>query len=126
MVLAVGGHLLGETVSRAVRWATPFAGGLGGTRQEICGALSGAAMVIGALYGRDGPEGDRQQVNALTSRFRERSLVELGATRCQDLYNQIHAQAPGAPGSCAVLTESAARLVLELLAEEQEQSEQPV
>jgi len=78
-------------------------------------------MVIGALYGRDDPSGDRQRVNALTSRYRERSLAEFRTTRCADLYQQV--QEPGGLGSCAALTESAAGLLLELLAEEQEQAE---
>lgn len=120
-MLAVGGHLVGQGAARAVRWATPFSGGLGGTHQEICGALSGAAMILGALYGRDNPNDDRQHLNALLVSFRERSLAELGSTRCQDLYDLVHA--PGASGSCAVLTETAARLLLELLAEERERSD---
>ena len=120
-MLAVGGRFLGDAALPAVRWATPFSGGLGGTRQEICGAFSGAAMVFGALYGRDGPEGDRQRVNSLTSRYRERCLAEFGTTRCQELYDRFHA--PGSAGTCAVLGESAARLLLEVLAEEREQPE---
>jgi len=115
-VLAVGGHVLGDAATRSMRWATALSGGLGGTRQETCGALSGGAMVIGGLYGRNGPEDDDQKAYDLARRYRERFLAELETTRCQELYDRFHA--PGSAGTCAVVGERGARLLLELLAEE--------
>ena len=122
MVLAVGEHVLGEAAARSMRWATALSGGLGGSRQETCGALSGGAMVIGGLYGRNGAEEDDEIACSLARRYRERFLAEFGTTRCQELYDRFHA--PGSVGTCAVVGERAARLLLEVLAEEQEPSDQ--
>ena len=114
MMLAVGEHVLGKTARRYVRLATGLGGGVGGTRQDICGALSGGVMVIGGLYGRNSAEDDDQPAYDLATRYRERFLAELGSTRCDVLYEQV--QAPGGPGSCSFLVERAARILLELLA----------
>jgi len=81
-MLAVGGHVLGNLDPRFVRMATGFAGGVGESKQEMCGALSAGVMLIGALYGR---------------------------------YEQVHA--PGGLGSCSIVVERAARILLGLLAE---------
>jgi len=113
-MLAVGEHVLGKTARRYVRLATGLGGGVGGTRQDICGALSGGVMVIGGLYGRNSAEDNDQPAYDLTTRYRERFLVELGSTQCDVLYEQV--QAPGGPGSCSFLVERAARILLELLA----------
>jgi C_GCAxxG_C_C family probable redox protein len=115
-MLAVGGHLLGEQASRSVRMATGFAGGVGGTEQEICGALSGGIMVIGALYGRDSLADDDRLAMELATRYRERFQAELGETCCGPLRTRVHA--PGGLGSCSVVVERAAHILLMLLAEE--------
>jgi hypothetical protein len=81
-------------------------------------------MVVGGLHGRNGPRDDDQMAYGLARRYRERFLAELATTRCQDLYDRFHA--PGSAGTCAVVGELAARLLLEVLAEEQEPAGQCV
>ena len=51
-MLAVGEHWLGQVDDRVRRMVTGLGGGVGGTQQEMCGALSGGVLLIGALYGR--------------------------------------------------------------------------
>ncbi len=116
-MLAVGGHILGDLDSLIVRMTNGFAGGVGGSKQEMCGALSAGVMIIGALHGRSSPEEDSEPARQLATRYRERFAAELGTTRCGPLYEQVHA--PGGSGSCAVVVERAARILLELLAEEE-------
>ena len=116
-MLAVDGHVLGDLDPRIVRVTTGFAGGVGGSKQEMCGALSAGVMIIGALHGRSSPEEDSEPARQLATRYRERFAAELGTTRCGPLYEQVHA--PGGSGSCAVVVERAARILLELLAEEE-------
>lgn len=41
ILLAVGGHYLGDVPPQAVRMSTPFAGGVGSTHLDLCGALTG-------------------------------------------------------------------------------------
>ena len=114
-MLSVGGHLLGEEMARSyVRLATGLAGGMGNSKQEMCGALSGGAMVIGGLYGRESPEEDDQLAWDLATRYRDRFLAELGSTQCEVIYEHMHA--PDELGSCSSVGECAARILLDVLA----------
>jgi C_GCAxxG_C_C family probable redox protein len=115
-MLAVGGHVLGNLDPRIVRMATGFAGGVGGSKQEMCGALSAGVMIIGALYGRSSLEEDDLLAQRLTTCYQERFAAELGTTRCGPLYEQVHA--PGGLGSCSVVVERATRILLGLLVEQ--------
>jgi C_GCAxxG_C_C family probable redox protein len=115
-MLAVGGHVLGNLNPRFVRMATGFAGGVGETKQEMCGAFSAGVMIIGALHGRSSLGEDDLPALDLVTRYRERFAAELGTTRCGPLYEQVHA--PGGLGSCSVVVGRAARILLGLLAEQ--------
>lgn len=112
-MLAVGGHVLGNLDRRFVRMATGFAGGVGESKQEMCGALSAGVMLIGALYGRNSLGQDGLPAQRLAARYRERFAAGLGTTRCGPLYEQVHA--PGGLGSCSVVVERAALILLDLL-----------
>jgi C_GCAxxG_C_C family probable redox protein len=105
-MLAVGEHLLGKVSSDTFKLASIFAGGLAGTRQELCGALSGGAMVVGALYGRTRPGED----------FRDRFLAEFGTTQCAPLRQRY--EMPGKTGFCAPVAERAVAILLEVLSGE--------
>jgi C_GCAxxG_C_C family probable redox protein len=96
--------------------ATGFSGGLGSTKQELCGALSGGVMVIGALFGRSSLEEDDQPAIDLAVQYRQRFLEAFGYTRCQELRDEV-VDAPGGLGSCGQLVEQAATILLELLDE---------
>ncbi len=114
-MLVVGEHVLGDLEPRCAQMATGFAGGVGDTQQEMCGALSGGVLVIGGLLGRGSLDEDDRPALAFATRYRERFLVKLGATQCARLWEMVHA--PGGLGSCALLVERAATILLELLAE---------
>ena len=115
-MLAVGGHVLGKLDPRFVRMATGFAGGVGESKQEMCGALSAGVMIIGALHGRNSLGEDDWPALDVATRYRERFAAELGTTHCGTLYEQVHA--PDGLGSCSVVVERAARILLGLLAEQ--------
>jgi len=112
-MLAVGGHVLGDLDPRAVRMTTGLAGGVGGSKQEMCGALSAGVMIIGALHGRSSLEEEAEPARQLATLYRERFVADLGVTHCGTLYEQVHA--PGGLGSCSVVVERAARIPLELV-----------
>jgi len=114
MMLAVGGQVLNEFDPRWVRMTTGFAGGVGGTHEELCGALSGGIMVIGALYGRSSLKEDDRPALEMATRYRECFVEEFGLTQCAPLREWVHGT--GGPGSCAILVERAAWILLELLA----------
>jgi C_GCAxxG_C_C family probable redox protein len=117
MVLAVGGHVVSELQPQMIRAATGLAGGVGSTHLELCGALSGGVLVIGARYGRASIDQSDSQALGLSRRYRERFVALFGETQCARLREKV--QAPGGMGSCAVLVERAAGALLEVLAEDE-------
>ena len=68
------------------RLSSSFGGGLGRLR-EVCGAVSGMAMVAGALYGSDDPKDDAAKkahyelIQQLAGQFRKR----MGTIICREL-----------------------------------------
>jgi len=110
----VGEYLLGHVDDRVRRMATGLAGGVGGTHEELCGALSSGAMLIGALYGRTRPDQDNELCYELATRYRDLFIQALGTTRCCEL----RAQGYGSDGTipCSVLVEKAANIFLGILA----------
>ena len=117
-MLVVGEHLLGEVPTDTFKMASIFAGGFAGTRQELCGALSAGAMVVGALYGRTRPGEDEKKARELVGRFRDRFLAEFGTTQCAPLRERY--EVPGKAGFCAPVAERAVSILLDVLAPEGE------
>ena len=78
--------LLGLTPEYTAKLASSFGGGFGRLR-EVCGAVSGMVMVLGALYGYDNADADEAKkahytlVQELAEKFRE----ENGSIICRDI-----------------------------------------
>jgi C_GCAxxG_C_C family probable redox protein len=113
-VLAVGEHLWGHVDDRIRRMTTGLGGGVGGTKQELCGALSGGVLLIGALHGRTRPHEDDSRCQLLVSRYREQFAQEFGATNCGEIREGGYGSGGTVP--CSVLVERAAHTLLEVLA----------
>ena len=73
-------------------------------------------MVIGLLLGRVTTDEDSQPCRDLAASFRQRFLERMGETQCEWL-RQTLVEAPGGWGSCDVLVEKAAGILLEVLEE---------
>ena len=77
----------------ALRLSSSFGGGLGRQR-EVCGAVSGMCMVLGALYGHDDPDDQAAKaahyalVQSLCGEFRAR----YGSIICRDLLGAKRAE----------------------------------
>ena len=112
----------------AARLSAPFGGGMGRLR-EVCGAVSGALLALGALEGYDDPK-DPAAKHALYKRiqdFAHRFEARNGALRCKDLLKNVAAAPGGMPEArtpefyakrpCLQLVGDAAALMDELLAE---------
>ena len=112
-MLAVGEYLLGQVDESVLRMTTAMAGGVGCTNQEMCGALSCGALLIGAIHGRTRSNEDDRQCQKLVTEYRERFASELGATLCCTL----RANGYGTSGkpSCSVLVERASLILLNIL-----------
>ena len=109
----MGEHVLDHLEVQSKRMVTGLSGGIGGTRQEMCGALSAGVLVIGALYGRGSLDENGQPARELAACYRASFLAEFGDTQCGKLCEK--AKLPGGLGSCTLLVERAAGLLLELL-----------
>lgn len=67
----------------AVRLATGFGGGLG--RGDVCGALSGAVLALGAAKGRISTEQDQDRFKSLRELIVAEFEAGLGTICCRDL-----------------------------------------
>jgi len=115
VVLAVGPHLVRDWCPICARFSTGFAGGVGGSGHELCGAMAGGVMIIGALLGRVSLQDDAP-AQSLTRTFRERFREAFGETECRWLReNAVHSE--DGLGSCAVLVERTTMILLDVLAE---------
>jgi hypothetical protein len=95
-----------------------LADGGGCSGQEPCGALIVGVLLIGALHGRTKPTEDDRECQRLAAEYRERFAQELGATRCCDL--RASGYGSGGTQPCSTLVERAARILLQVLAIEDE------
>ncbi len=118
-VIAMSEHLWGEVNPQLVRAARAFLGGVAGTEQELCGALSGGIMIIGALLSPELPYGDETRLRQTVIQYRDRFITEIGAetgvTQCATLRAELYGTAGKEP--CSVLVQRAVRILLEVLNE---------
>ena len=80
---------MGLTLEEAVRLASGLGGGVGRLR-EICGAISGSALVLGQLHGYDQPGDDEKKaelygrIQQIAGQFRR----EYGTILCRELLGE--------------------------------------
>ena len=120
ILLAVGEHYLGEINPGVLRSSTAFAGGVGETKEELCGALAGGLMVISALYGRTDAQTNDDRCMDLAAAYRERFLERFGHIRCADL--KEHWIGKKGQETCAELVADAAGVLVEVLEGEEKMS----
>ena len=80
------------------------------SHEEMCGALSGGVLIIGAALGRESLDQDSGPARALAARYRARFLAELGHTQCARLREMV--EAPEGLSSCAQLVKQATMILL--------------
>jgi C_GCAxxG_C_C family probable redox protein len=111
MVVAVGGLYLDPVPDLLVRASCPFGGGVC-DRQELCGALSGGVMVLGALWGRNKAGVNDDFVNDLACQFRRRFLARCGHTQCAPIHDSSwRSQEMG----CARVIRASAEILIDLI-----------
>jgi len=112
-MLAVGEHYLGELDEQTIRMTSTFAGGIGGTYQNNCGAFSAGVMIIGALHGRTSAEVDDQVGQDLAALYLERFQSAFETVNCGKLREEKYGSGGAEP--CSVLVERAARVLMEVI-----------
>jgi C_GCAxxG_C_C family probable redox protein len=98
--------------------ATAFGGGMGGTEQESCGALSGGVMVIGFHLAPQRPGEGEECMREAVALYRGRFLSDIGPTQCAALRNGLYGDEGQEP--CNVLVQRAVRILLQILDETSE------
>jgi len=98
-----------------VRLANGFGGGIAGVG-DVCGAVIGSVMVIGALYGRKDLTEDQTTCWRLSEEFQRRFLAFFSSTNCQFIKD-------AKPGGwthekCAETVKIALQILFEILAGE--------
>jgi C_GCAxxG_C_C family probable redox protein len=89
MILIEGLMMLGKQDSDVVRVMHPLANGIGGSG-EICGALTGAACLLGLYAGKGAPEEENDErldpmVMELVGWFKEENIPRYGDIRCAEI-----------------------------------------
>jgi C_GCAxxG_C_C family probable redox protein len=119
---------LGIDENLAVKMASSFGGGMA-RNGYVCGAVSGAAFILGARYGFTDPAepGAREKTYAKVNALIERFQKENGAVQCRDLlgidptnpdeWKRVR-EAGAFADKCPLFVQSAAKLVEEILKEQ--------
>ncbi len=115
VLMTMGPYVAQPWIPAYVRLATGFAGGIGGTHDDVCGALAGGVMVLGAAMGRTSVRDD-QDLMALVARFRGRFVETCGSTRCETIRTTM-IKNEGGLGSCAPFVRQVTAMLYDLLAE---------
>lgn len=107
-------HAAGSS-SEVPKVASGFGGGIGGTHEDVCGALTGGIIAIGYLLGRMEPGKDIQNAREIASEFRRRFVEAFGSSNCQAILDRLSKREDGF--DCKKLTAAAAELLSESLME---------
>ena len=100
----------------AIRMASGMGGGIGRSGC-VCGALSGACLIIGALVGRVDPaEKPLPDIYQYTNEFHKRFKDHFGTTCCRAL-NRLSFGTPEYRKQCIKITATAADMVSDFIKE---------
>ncbi len=81
-----------ETHTAIPNVATAFGGGIGGSKAETCGALTGGIIAIGCIFGRKEPKDDKKAAYQLAAEFREKFIETFGASTCRTILEGLGEQ----------------------------------
>jgi len=118
IILIEGLEMLGKYNPDVVRVMHPLANGLGGSG-EICGALTGAACLLGLYAGKGTPEDEvdyrlDMMVTELVVWFKEQYTPRFGGIRCEDL---LEGNPANRPARCPELVSACLQKAKDLLVE---------
>ena len=96
-VLAAFSEECGILEEQAFKLGSCFGSGM--RKGEVCGACTGALMVLGLLYGQShiGDQDERQRSNRINDLMMERFMKANGSYKCNDLLGQKESAIWGRP-----------------------------
>lgn len=121
---------MGLEEAQTAKMVSSFGGGFGKLR-EVCGAMSGAAFVLGVLKGYSDPEATTEKTEhyARIQDFATRFKAKHATILCRELLANVALKKENSPEAdartpqyyidrpCAAFVETAAKIVEEMLAE---------
>lgn len=113
--IAVGDHFFGRIDNRARRMTTGFSGGVGGTHEEMCGALFGGILMIGAIYGRAWPFESDETCYKKSVAYRQQFIESFGGSSCQSVKDTGYGSQGIYP--CSVFVEKTVKLFFKVILE---------
>ncbi len=105
-----------ELSVQCLRMATPFGGGIGRS-EDICGAMTGALLAIGAARGRSDPKDDKSRSYGPAGEFYKRFVEEFESSKCRELNNSDFTT-PNHRDRCTKYVIGATRLAINILGNE--------
>ena len=107
--------------------AGAFGGGVGGSHEELCGAVSGGVYVLSRLYADPADRGGHKTVYPRAKEFRRRFEETFGHTRCSDLRTAAPGATEATPAAfrlgahthCDIMVVTAVELLEQMLKEEE-------
>ena len=100
----------------AKKMATPFGGGIG-RAEDVCGALAGGVLAIGANIGRTMPDEDRLRSYNAAGELHKKFLESLGSTSSK-VFNKSDFKSPEHRVRCSRFVEECARFTIDILRKE--------
>jgi len=112
--------LFGEDKTSACETASGFCGGIGGCKEDVCGALSGGIIALGALYGRKKGGEDISRLVSLSAELRQRFVMVFKTTVCRDVIDNLDTM-PEYDG-CRDLTAKVTWMLYNLIRQERDET----
>ncbi len=94
--------------------ASGFVGGIGGTKEDVCGTLAGGVIALSFLFGRMEPGADIKKLTELAAEFRAEFSKNFSSTNCKVLLEQFGEQDKS--DKCKKMTAQAAGILGEIIA----------
>ena len=101
----------------AIAMGAGFPWGLGGAGC-ICGAVAGATMSLGYMYGRRDPEGDKDTCFKLTKEFHDEFLEKFGSVGCGKLIENMDRDTPERKDKCSYFVDFTIDKIAQIIARE--------
>ena len=126
-VAASFADLTGMTPEALLAAVKGFGGGVGGSHEEVCGAVSGGVFILSLMHNDPADPAGRKEVYPMAAEFRRRFEAVFGLTRC----GALRAAKPGVTektpaaarlavsAPCDIMVVTAAEILEQMLSEKQ-------
>ena len=97
-----------------VKIATAMGGGIGATK-DLCGAMNGGVIVLGALFGRNNPNEKVDKIYPLAKSFHDRFKDAFATTCCLEITKEIEWKSAAHKEHCAKVAARTAEILAEVI-----------